>query len=67
MALTLEPVSIYSEYKKIDKEPTPVDIRKSDASLSYLLKTNNVDNIEVLQLGDYVKKKQPLQVPLKRS
>ena len=62
MALTSEPVSIYSEYKKIDKETTPVDIPKSDASLSYLLKTNNVDNVEVLQLGDYVKKKQPLQI-----
>jgi broad specificity phosphatase PhoE len=62
MALASEPVSIYSEYKKIDKETTPVDIPKSNASLSYLLKTNNVDNVKVLQLGDYVKKKQPLQI-----
>ena len=38
MALASEPVSIYSEYKKIDKETTPVDIPKSNASLSYLLK-----------------------------
>lgn len=62
MALISEPVSIYSEYKKIDKGPINVGIPKSDASLSYLLKTNNVDNIEVLQLDDYVKKKQPLRI-----
>ena len=62
MAETLIPVDdIYSEYKKMNKQTTPIPY-DSDANLSYMLRTNNIDNVEVLQLSEYVKKKQPLTI-----
>jgi hypothetical protein len=62
MALTSERDSIYSEYKKINKGITPVDIPKSEALLSSLLSGNVVNDVKLLQPSEYFKNKQPFQV-----
>ena len=52
---------IYKTFKKQDVS-TPPPIPDSEAILSYLLRSNVVDDVPLLQPAEFVKQKKPLQV-----
>ena len=54
-------VGIYETFKKQD-DTAPTPIPKSEAKLSYLLRSNVVDDVPLLQPADFVKEKKPLRV-----
>jgi hypothetical protein len=56
-------VGIYEKFKKPNEfTPTPPPIPKSETKLSYLLRSNVVDDVPLLQPTDFVKEKKPLCV-----
>jgi hypothetical protein len=60
-------IGIYEKFKKpydstTSPMPTPPPIPNSEATLSYLLRSNVVDDVPLLQPTDFVKEKKPLCV-----